>query len=168
MEDFKPLAPQDIQDNPFQLIGKEWMLVTAGNQEKFNTMTASWGGVGVLWNKNVCFIFIRPSRYTFEILEGSDNVSLSFFTEEYRDVLKLCGSRSGRDIDKCKETGLTPLALSRGGVGFSQARLILNCRKLYYQDILPENFLDESLDKNYESGDYHRMYVCEITEVLSK
>lgn len=168
MSQFKPIAPEAIQDNPFHLIGKEWMLVTAGDDKNFNTMTASWGGVGVLWGKNVCFVFIRPSRYTYEFIEKADGLTLSFFTEEYRAALKLCGSKSGRDVDKCEETGLTPYALSNGNVAFSQARLVLNCRKLYWQDMAPSQFLDLAIEKNYNGQDYHRMYVCEIVEALEK
>ena len=90
---------QKLSFNPFTKIDKEWMLVTAGNAEKCNTMTASWGGLGVLWNKYVSFLFIRPQRYTMEFLEREDYYSLSFFGSSCREALSYCGSHSGRDGD---------------------------------------------------------------------
>lgn len=143
------------------------MLVTSGSAEKFNTMTASWGGVGFLWNKNVCHVYIRPNRYTYEFVEQNETLTLSFFTEAYRDALKFCGSKSGRDVDKCKETGLTPMPVGEC-VAFSEARLVIRCRVLYKQDMTESAFLDKSLLVNYKNGDFHRAYVCEIEEILVK
>ena len=94
------------------------MLVTAGNAEKFNMMTASWGGLGFLWNRPVAFVFIRPQRYTFDFVERNEGFTLSFFGEEYRKVLQLCGTKSGREIDKVAETKLTPICNSIGKYGF--------------------------------------------------
>ena len=118
------------KEDVFNLIGKQWMLVTAGTAEKFNTMTASWGGLGWLWNKPVAFVFIRPERYTHDFIEASDRLTLSFYDEEHRNILQFCGTKSGRDTDKVTSTGLLPLPLDSGTVTFSQARLTLDCRKL--------------------------------------
>ena len=115
-------------ENAFDLIGKEWMLVTAGNKEKFNTMTASWGGIGWLWNRPVAFVFIRPERYTHDFIERESRLTLSFYKEEFRGILHFCGTKSGRDVDKVKETGLKPVALESGAMTFEQARLTLDCR----------------------------------------
>lgn len=164
---FKEIKPETLTDNPFKLIGQDWMLVTAGTPERFNTMTASWGGLGVLWDRKVCFIFIRPTRYTYEFIERSDSFSLSFFEEKYRKALQFCGSHSGRDTDKIKGAGLTPI--NRDGiVSFEEARLIIACRKIYFQDILPTNFLDPEINKMYAKKDYHRMYVGEVMKFLVK
>lgn len=168
MEGFRKISPEEISDNTFKLIGKDWMLVTAGSPDAWNTMTASWGGVGVLWNKPVSFVFIRPQRYTYEFIERSDTFTLSFFTENYRGALNICGSKSGRDIDKAAETGLTPIAGAAGTTTFKEARLVLECRKLYFQDIDPKNFLDESIEKNYSQKDYHRIYIAEIVQGWTK
>jgi len=159
---FEQIDPVSIQDNPFKLIGKDWMLVTSGNMDKFNTMTASWGGLGILWNKKVCFVFIRPTRYTYEFMEQNDNFTLSFFSEDYRKALSFCGTHSGRDVDKVAATGLTPVSGSQNTVYFEEAKLVLECKKLYYQDIDPANFLDQNIEKNYAERDYHRVYVGEI------
>ena len=105
MHTMKPIAIKDLSENFFEVIGKEWMLVTAGNKDHFNTMTASWGGIGFLWNKPVVYIFIRPERYTFEFIEKSEYFTLSFLGEENRAIHKICGSKSGREVDKVKETG---------------------------------------------------------------
>jgi len=158
----RELDPKDLNDSVIRLIGTDWMLVTAGAADKWNTMTASWGGMGVLWNKNVAMCFIRPGRHTFPFMEQHDRFSLSFFDETWRKALQFCGSRSGRDVDKAKETGLVPVAGPNGTISFEQARLVLECRKLYWQDIDPDHFLDPTLMAHYPLKDYHRMYVSEI------
>lgn len=168
MKDYKRIAPSEIKENPFSLIGDEWMLITAGNMENYNTMTASWGGFGVLWHKNICTIYVRPQRYTFEFMEKNEVFTLSFFDSKYKEALKFCGSKSGRDYNKADETGLTPVSTEQSSVGFREAEMIIECRKIYCQDIVPENFLDESIKNNYPDSDYHRVYVGEIINVYSK
>jgi Conserved protein/domain typically associated with flavoprotein oxygenases, DIM6/NTAB family len=167
-DNFKNIKPEQITDNTFKLIGTDWTLITAGTKEKFNTMTASWGGLGILWGKKVAFCVIRPQRYTYEFIENSNTFTMSFFTEDYRAALNLCGKKSGRDIEKAAEAGITPVELEQGGISFSEARLVLECRKLYYHDIDPEHFIDTDLDKNYPNKDYHRMYVGEIVNCYIK
>jgi len=167
MSRFKEIKPVEITDNPIQLIGREWMLVTAGTPEHFNTMTASWGGMGELWFRPVCFCFIRPQRYTYEFMEENAAFTLSFFDEKHKPQLNFCGSRSGRESNKAQECGFTPVTAANGSVFFEEARLVLECSKLYFQDLDPANFLDESIMKNYPQNDFHRMYVGEITRVLT-
>jgi len=165
---FKEINPGQIKDNVFKLIGSDWMLITAGTIDFFNMMTASWGGLGVLWNKNVCFCFIRPGRYTYGFMERADHFTLSFFEEKYRNVLDLCGSKSGRDVNKVKATGLTPVKGETGAVHFNEARLVLECKKIYFQDIDPKHFLQNDIAGNYPQKDYHRMYAGEIVSCLVK
>ena len=117
----KPIAVNQLSDNFCETISKEWMLVTAGNKDAFNTMTANWGGIGFLWNKPVVYVFIRPERYTFDFMEKSDYFTLSFLGEENKSIHKICGSKSGRNIDKVKETGLKPVFTENGNVLFEQA-----------------------------------------------
>jgi len=164
MEHFKKIDPTDIE-NVFRLIGKDWMLITAkgsvDGSEVVNTMTASWGGMGVLWNKPVCFCFIRPQRYTFRLTEQADRFSLSFLTEDYRKSLRICGTESRRYRDKFKKGGLTPA--EENGVPFvGEARMVLLCRKLYADNLKKEGFLLPALLDNYKDDDFHRVYVCEI------
>ena len=168
INEFKTIKANELAGNVFSLVGQDWMLITSGPVDNYNTMTASWGGMGYLWNKNVCFIFVRPSRYTYEFMEKNDNFSLSFFSEEWRKALTICGKKSGRDIDKAKETGLKPLPGNNQTTGFEQSRLIIECKKLYYQDINSQQFLDPTIEKNYNGGDYHRMYVGEILSINTK
>lgn len=167
----KHIKPEEITDNVIKLIGKDWMLVTAGRPGDYNTMTASWGGAGFLWNKPVVLVFVRPERHTYGFMEREDVFTLSFFDEKYRKALSLCGTKSGRDTDKAAETGLTPVETSNGSIAFSQARLVLECRKLYVSDLKSEKFLDKTiLEKCYDSahGGLHRVYVAEITGVISE
>ena len=125
------------------------------------------GGLGILWERKVCFCFIRPTRYTYEFIERSENFTLSFFEERYRKAISYCGSHSGRDTDKIKESGLTPVA-EGGFIHFAEARLVLACTKLYSQDISPDRFLDPAIEGMYPKKDYHRMYVGEIRKCLLK
>lgn len=165
---FTAIAPTALRDNPFRLIGRDWMLITAGAGTAFNTMTASWGGLGVLWDKNVAFCFVRPTRYTFEFMERAETFSLSFFPEQYRKVLSYCGSHSGKHVDKVRHCGITPVKGSIDDVYFAEARLVLECRKIYYTDVNPSAFLAQTLCDIYPEHDYHRMYVGEIAKVLTR
>ena len=176
MAEFRSIRPDEITDNPFRLIGKDWMLVTSAKDdgslicgEDYNTMTASWGGVGVLWSKPVAFVFIRPQRHTFGFAEDNDRMTLSFFDESYRAALTHCGKASGRDGDKAAACGLTPVcdATADGrAVWFDEARMVLKTKKLYHQFLDEKSFTDSAPLANYAAGDFHMMYVCEIEEVL--
>lgn len=168
MEKFDFVSPRELADNPFCLIGEDWGLVTAGNAAGMNMMTVSWGGMGVLWNKPVAFTFIRPQRYTFGLLEQNDCFSLCFFDEAYRAQLRFCGAKSGRDVDKTAQTGLTPVFTEGGVPYFEEARLVLLCKKLYGQFLNAESVIDSETVSRHYNGDWHKMYVSEITEVLKK
>jgi flavin reductase (DIM6/NTAB) family NADH-FMN oxidoreductase RutF len=165
---FTKINPMDFSGNPIRKIGDEWMLITAGNSEKFNTMTASWGGLGYLWNKPVAFIFIRPQRFTYQFTEQNAFFTLSFFEEKFKGILDFCGSKSGRDVDKIVQTGLKVFYSSRNNIFFEQSYLQMECRKLYFGDIDPANFLDDKLLRNYPSNDFHRLYIGEIVECIEK
>lgn len=168
MDGFKEIPVQEIE-NVQKLIGSDWMLVTAGNiKDTFNTMTASWGCMGVLWNKNVAISYIRPQRFTYLFTEANELMTLCFFEDDMRDALRFCGTHSGRDFDKIKETGLTPVESEEGAVIFAEAKLALVCRKLYVSDIREEGFIDKSLLTNYPQKDYHRQYICEIIKAFKK
>lgn len=166
MSNLREVSPEELDESAFRLIGQDWMLITAGGLESYNTMTASWGGLGVIWNRNVCYCVIRPQRYTYQFMEKNDCFTLSFFEEKHRKALEFCGTKSGRDVDKAKETGLTPIAAANGAVYFEEARIVLECRKIYIQDIDPAGFLDPSIAENYPARDYHRMYIGEITKCM--
>lgn len=168
MSDFKRISAQAIKDNVFRLIGDDWGLVTAEQNGSVNMMTISWGGVGVMWNKPVAFTFIRPQRHTFGFLENGSGFTISFFDEEYRKALGFCGSKSGRDYDKVKETGLTVAYTGDGLPYFEEARLVLVCKKLYAQFLNEESVADGGQVLQYYQDDYHRMYISEIKEVLAK
>lgn len=161
-----------LQENFFKAVSKEWMLVTSGNKDHFNMMTASWGCTGWLWNKPVAVIFVRPERYTHEFVEKNDYVTLCFLGNEpaARKIYNFCGSKSGRDYDKAQETGLKPEETESGNVTFEQARLTLECRKLYKDTIKPEHFIDGSIAQWYggKNGGYHDVYVLEIVNAYVK
>lgn len=165
---FKDFSINKITDNTFQLIGKQWMLITAGNEDSYNTMTASWGGFGYLWNFPVAYIFVRPQRHTYQFVENNSFFTLSFFDKEHKNKLTYCGSHSGKDYDKAKETGLIATQTSLGNIYFEQARLVMECKKVYVDDINPELFQDRLIQRNYPNKDYHRMYIAKIVNCLVK
>lgn len=165
---FKQIEPKALEQNTFSLLADQWMLITAGDDKSFNTMTASWGGLGVLFHKDVATIYVRPQRYTYDFLERYPDFTLSFFSKDYRPALQILGSKSGRDGDKIAESGLSPVLINASAPYFAQAELVLRCRKLYHQDFEPANFADPALHTFYENHDYHRMYIGEIVEALIK
>ena len=164
---FREITVENLKDNPFTLINKDWMLITAGNAQSHNTMTASWGGVGELWGRYVSTIYIRPQRYTLEFVEREDYYSLCFFGPDCRQALNLCGSKSGREVDKDAATGLTP-CFDEAAPYYEQARLVFLCRKLYRQDLEEGCFLDKGLLEKWYDNDLHRMFIGEIVKVLEK
>lgn len=169
LTNFLETSPFNLNDNVFDLLDNQWMLVTAGTPKNFNSMTASWGGFGVLWNKTIATIYIRPQRYTYQFIENNPNFSISFFDEKHRSALNFFGSKSGRDFDKPKETGLTPVITSNNNISYKEARLIIDCKKLYYDDIKPENYIDNNIiDKFYPTKDFHRFYIGEIVSCYTR
>ncbi|MCP1102856.1 flavin reductase (DIM6/NTAB) family NADH-FMN oxidoreductase RutF [Aequitasia blattaphilus] len=166
---FKEVNIEELQFNPFTKIGKEWLLITAGNEEKSNMMTASWGGVGIMWGKNVASVYIRPQRYTKEFVDKEELFTMSFLSEDFRKELSFCGSTSGRDVEnKWESASLTPL-VTDGTVGVEEANMIFVCKKLYRQEMLEDCFESHvEPEKWYPQKDYHFMYMAEIVKVLVK
>lgn len=168
MSQFYEISPEQLERNPFSMIGKEWMLIGAENAGRTNAMTASWGGMGVLWNKNVAFCFIRPQRFTNSLVEKAERFSLSFFNESYRETLGYFGKASGRDEDKILKSGLT-VKHAEGTPYFSEGNLIFICQKLYAGTIDPKSILLPEIDSTmYPEKDYHKVYIGEIVKVLMK
>lgn len=160
--------PYELKGNPFQEIGRDWFLITAGNAEKYNTMTASWGFMGVMWGAPSFVCAVRTNRHTFGFMEGNDIYTISFFDEDYRSALNFCGSKSGRDHDKAKETGLTPVEID-GAVTFAEAKRVIVCRKRYAEMMKPEAFTSkETYDRWYSTDPMHKQYIGEILAVYEK
>lgn len=168
MTGFDRVSPDSLNESAFRLIGKEWMLISAGTMENWNIMTASYGAFGMLWSMPVVFAFVRPQRHTFEFMEREPFFTLSFFDEKDRDVLEFWGAHSGRDTDKMVNTGVTPITTPEGSVAFKEARLVLECRKIYFQDLDPDHFLTAEIQENYPKKDYHRMFVGEVVRALKR
>ena len=164
----KRITPTEITENLFSAIQDDWMLITAKNKEgRINTMTASWGGFGILWGRPVCFCVIRPQRYTYGFVEEAERLTLSFLRDGYRHALTLCGTKSGRDGDKIAEAGLTPVS-EDDYVTFAEACLVVCGKKLYVSDLEESKFLDPSLvESKYPNRDFHRVYICEIEAVYT-
>ena len=159
------IDPKQISDNLISLISKEWMLVTAGNATSFNTMTAAWGAMGYLWNRPVAFIFISQERYANEFIERNDGFTLSFLGEEHREAYKICGSHSGRDMDKIQAAHLHPATTPAGLVTFEESRLTLECQKIYATTIQSDSFIDPSIYSQWYGGTHggdHKLYIGAI------
>jgi len=159
---------EDLNVRIHDLWDRQWFLLTAGDfaTGAFNTMTVSWGSLGVMWNRPFAQVVVRPVRHTFQFIEKYDSFTLSAFPDGCHDALLLLGSKSGREGDKIAESGLTPQASTRiGAPGFAEAELVLECRKIYSDNFDPARFLDPTIDRNYPEKDYHRMYFGEIVTV---
>ena len=156
-----------LKESVFSLIVDRWMLVAATDKSgRTNAMTASWGGMGVLWGKKVAFVFIRPQRYTKRFVDEADKFTLSFFDDSYKNMLGYMGKVSGKDEDKMAKSGLT-VTDKDGAPVFKEASLTLVCRKIYRDTLKEENFIDKSnIEKWYPQKDYHDVYVAEIVEEL--
>ena len=168
--DLHKVDSKDFMLNPFERIGRDWMLVTAGNEEGVNTLTACWGGVGNLWHKDAAFIFIRPSRYTYEFIEKNQTFSLSFFGKEYKKKLGYLGSHSGRDEDKIGKMDLH-IGFIQDTPYFQEANLVLICRKMYHLDFEGNRIPDNEIRRFYtgeDSGDFHRFYAGEVIGIYQK
>lgn len=165
---FKKSDLMDLKINPFKMIGSDWFLITGGNKlADYNTMTASWGSFGEMWGKHIFICGIRPNRKTFNYVDNDEYFSISFFNEKYREMLKFCGSHSGRDYDKAKETGITP-AMLENTVTFEEAEMVFICRKMYAQNLDENLFTDKSALKFYANDPYHKIYMSEIIDVYVK
>lgn len=166
MDNFKGIKADQLQGNPFHMIGQDWMLITAEKDGKVNTMTASWGGLGIMWGKNVAFMVIRPHRYTKEFIDSADTFSLSFYDESFRKVLGYLGNVSGRDEDKVLKSELT-VAHENEIPYFSEANTVLLCKKLFAQPYEEQNFIDKDITGIcYPEKDFHILYISEITKIL--
>ena len=163
---FEPVKVRDLS-NVFDMMSKQWALICAGSLEKHNAMTAAWAGLGVMWNKEICSIFVRPQRYTNEFLMANDYFTLNFFGEEHRETLNMLGKLSGRDTDKMAKCGLTPMDMGDNTVGFEQAELVLKCKKVFSQDLDISQILDPT-DRAFYKDDLHTMYFGHIVQALRK
>ncbi|MDR2647183.1 MAG: flavin reductase family protein [Oscillospiraceae bacterium] len=155
-------------ENPVRMIRDDWALLSAGTPEKWNAMTVSWGGVGHLWNKDVAFVFVRPQRYTLELMDANACFALSFFGDRQgraAEILTFCGKNSGRDVDKSAALQLAPIS-DQGAVYPSEAKRVFVCRKLFRQRIDPVGFIDAGIAANYPGQDYHVMFAGEILRVI--
>ena len=154
-------------ENVCRLFDRDWTLITVKDGDSANAMTASWGGIGILWNKPVAFLFVRPQRHTYTLLQKEERFSLCFLDEQYREALRICGTKSGKEGGKLAAAGLTKnYEKSIPFVG--ESRLVVFCRKCYAADLEQDAFLDKALLSNYRAGDLHRMYIAEIEHVFAR
>lgn len=164
MATFKKIDPQQLQGNPFEMIEKQAALFTAGTKENFNTMTIGWGCMGDLWGVPTFVAYIRHSRYTMEFAEANDYFTISFFGTPRPQALGILGTKSGREMDKMHNSGLTPIILEQQ-VAFAEAKVVFLCKKMYVDDMDPAKIPATWNQKWYANGDYHRIYTAEITAV---
>jgi len=144
---------------------KKWALLTAGDSDKFNTMTISWGGLGTIWGKPVATVYVRTSRYTHDFMDANDFFTVSFYPEEFKQILGVLGSKSGRDMDKMKGSGLTPVQTGES-MSFKEAEITLICRKLFRQQLDVASIPEDVAKAMYEGQAPHDMYIGEIVEII--
>jgi len=168
LQGYKQISPDKIPGNIIKMLSEDWMLITAGTDEKFNMMTASWGGLGMIFGKPMAICFIIPTRYTYQLMETNDTYTFTFYTEAYRDALNYCGSSSGRDTDKVKGSGLTPITTPLGSKAFSEAWLIIECRKVVAQSLNHDFLYNEKIKAEWTGKQLHKMFIGEIVNVWVK
>lgn len=156
-----------FNENFFDLMEKDYGLLTAGTIDNFNAMTISWGAIGTLWRRNTFTVYVRPSRFTYHFLTKQDHFTISYFPKSFHDKLTYLGTKSGRDEDKIKKCNLTPIAVKNNAVTYEEARLTFVCRKLYEADFLPDSIPETVKNRFYLQKDYHRLFIGEIVQVLS-
>lgn len=163
----QPISIDRFVARAFQIWDKGWFLLSSGDfaTARYNSMTVSWGSFGTMWNKPFAMVVVRPQRYTRQFIDAADSFTLAAFGQAQRPILDLLGSKSGRDVDKVHPQGLTPMASRRvASPSYAEASLIIECRKMYFDDYAPQHFLDPSIQTMYR-GDYHRMYFGEVLEI---
>lgn len=164
----KEIKPQDFTARPVDIWLNRWFLLTAGNRDHYNTMAVAWGSMGGMWNLPFVQVVVRPSRFTYEFINKTDTFTLCSFPEKYREAVNLLGTRSGRDSDKIKASGLTVIPSKKvEAPAFQEADLILECKKIYWQDMDPGHFLDDRIQRNYPQKDYHRIFFGRILWILA-
>ena len=160
---------KDLEDNAVSLFADNWFVVTAGDENDFNQMTISWGALGQIWGHPSATIYIRNTRHTYPYLNDNKYFTLCAFDEEHRDKVSFIGSKSGRDVNKVEATGLTPKTTKLGSIYYDEARLVIECEKVYSSEIIPENILTEEGRKMYDGNDdTHRMFIGKIVNVWEK
>ncbi|MDR2100301.1 MAG: hypothetical protein LBP40_05715 [Campylobacteraceae bacterium] len=159
----------DFDGSFIKKISQEWTAISAGTKESYNTMTASWGGIGYLWQRDVAIVYVRPTRFTYDFTEKSDYFTLTFFDQKLKaKVHKIFGNKSGRDTNKAKEANLTPIYFDENIISFEEAKEVIVCKKIYFDDFKPNNFLDKTINDMYPAKDYHRVYIGEIKKFYKK
>ncbi len=151
----------------FSLFDKKWALLTAGNESRFNMMTISWGALGTVWGKPAATVYVRSSRYTHDFMDANDLFTVSFYPEQYKPVLGVLGSKSGRDMDKMKNSGLTPIKAG-DSVSFEEAEITLVCRKIFMQTLDPAKLPENIAKALYDGQAAHDMYIGEVLNIIGK
>ncbi len=166
--DRKMISAEIFSAKSYHLWEKQWLLLTSGDFQSnaYNTMTVGWGSIGSVWGKPFVQVFVRPTRYTYQFINEHPTFTLTAFPIQYRKALAMLGAKSGRDGDKIKASGLTAIpSQTIAAPGFAEADLIIECRKMYWDDLRPGNFLDDSIQGHYPEKDYHRLYFGEILAI---
>ncbi len=147
---FKQISPEEICDNVFTLVGKVFPVITAGKEDHYNSMTASGGGLGLLFKKPTTWCILRADRYTLEMIQKEQTYTMSYFPNEYKEQILFLGSKSGRDSEKMKEVELTSVQTPSGDMSFKEARLIIECKLTELTTPNPNDFYTQ------EAKDYYK------------
>lgn len=164
------IAPEKFNTDSFRIFDKGWFLLTGGDfyRKSFNAMTVSWGGFGTMWGKPVVTVVVRPQRHTLKFLDAGEDFTLCAFGEEFKEALTFLGRNSGRDVpDKIAKAGLTPMRSDEvSAPAYTEAELVIECRKLYRGELKGKDFCEKSLIREcYPDGDFHYFFVAEVKAI---
>jgi flavin reductase (DIM6/NTAB) family NADH-FMN oxidoreductase RutF len=170
---FKEISPEEMSDNVFTLVGKVFPVITAGKEDHYNSLTASGGGLGLLFKKPTTWCILRADRYTLEMIQKEQTYTMSYFPNEYKEQILFLGSKSGRDSEKMKEVDLTSIRIPSGDMSFEEARLIVVCKLTQITTPDPDDFYSQEakdyINEAYKEANHYRKYVFgEITHVWVK
>ena len=166
---FKKINFDQFNENPFTLFKKDYALITVGTMDNHNTMTVGWGALGVLWRDEIAIAYVKPTRYTFEFMNSTSHFVFAWFddSEKSKEILKFCGTKSGRDYDKDHECGLTPFELD-SGIAYEEARLLIVCEIIYEDQFKEENMIDKDIMSIYPDSKLHHRYIGKIKGIYVK
>lgn len=170
---FTEISPEQISESVFKLVGKDYTVITSGSEQKYNSMVASDGGMGLLLGKPVTWCCLRANRYTLEFIRSTKTYTMTYFDDQYKDQFLLFGKKTGRNSNKMQESTLTAIATPLGNISYKEAKLIIECSLTEITTVNPEDFYNDDnkkfiVDAQKEVGDYHKIVIGNITKVWVK
>ena len=139
------------------------LLVSQGKEGFPNVMAIGWGSLGIIWRRPIFIVLVRPSRYTYKLIEETGEFTVNIVPPKLKEVVQYCGTVSGRDHNKFKEKNLTPLpSKSVKTPIIKECILHFECQVVNKNDLIPSELRKSFVPELYPKGDFHRLYFGDI------